>query len=196
MNESEKLFDFNTKYYIELYSGSVKIGNKLIHSYESIAPKGAVSVTLFLTKEEYDTAINYKIVKRTTDEYPPVILNDTEEDYSLLTCTRDNNTIVYYFKDGLLEKIADDIRVSNKEANYSDALAAAKTIAEKTRAIEGIDSNVIETNQSGFDIKTNIDLSTTQPNDLSSLKKYQYFIFHEKDRIIKYEMTALTYKCS
>ena len=196
MNENEKLFDFSTKYYMELYAGSIKIGNKLIHSYESIAPKSAVQVTIALTKEEYDSAINYKIVKRTTNEYPEITFTDKKDDYDILTCTKDNNIMVYYFKDNLLEKIDDDVRVPNTEANYAGLLEAAKAEAEKTRQVEGIDSNVIETNQSGYDIKTNIDLSKTQPSDLSSLRKYKYFIFHEKAKIVKYEMTALTYKCS
>ena len=196
MNENETLFDFSTKYYIELYAGSIKIGNKLIHSYESIAPKSAVQVTVALTKEEYDSAINYKIVKRTTSEYPEIVFTDKRDDYDILTCTKDNNTMVYYFKDNLLERIDDDIRVSNKEGNYAELLAAAKAESEKTRQIEGIESNVIETNQSGYDIKTIIDLGKTQPSDLSSLRKYKYFIYHEKAKIVKYEMTALTYQCS
>ncbi len=196
MNENETLFDFSTKYYMELYAGDIKIGNKLIHSYESIAPKSAVQVTISLTKEEYDSGGNFKIVKRTTDEYPEVTLLETDDEYDKLTCEKDNNIMVYYFKDGLLEKITDDTRVEKTAADYQAQLAAANALSESTRAVEGVDSNVIETNQSGFNIKTNIDLSTAQPSTLTALKQYKYFIFHEKAKIVKYEMTALTYKCS
>ena len=196
MNESENLFDFKTKYYIELYNGDIKISEKLIHSYESIAPKSAVQVTVALNKEDYSSSSNFKIIKKTVDEYPEVTLVDNDGDYDKLTCVKDNNTMVYYFKDNLLEKIDDDIRVSNESENYGTQLAEAKQRAETLRAIEGIDSNVIETNQSGYNLKTNIDLSTTQPNNLTALKQYKYFIFHEKAKVVKYEMTALTYTCS
>ena len=195
VNESESLFDFKTKYYIELYNGDIKISEKLIHSYESIAPKSAVQVTVALNKEDYNSS-HFKITKRTTDDYPEVKLVDKDADYDKLTCVKDNNTMVYYFKDNLLEKIDDDIRVSNDSENYGAQLEEAKQRAETLRAIEGIDSNVIETSQSGYNLKTNIDLSTTQPNNLTALKQYKYFIFHEKAKVVKYEMTALTYTCS
>ena len=195
MNESESLFDFKTKYFIELYNGDIKISEKLIHSYESIAPKSAVQVTVALNKEDYNSS-NFKIIKRTVDEYPEVTLVDKDADYDKLTCVKDNNTMVYYFKDNLLEKIDDDTRVSNDSENYATQLEEAKQRSETLRAIEGIDSNVIETSQSGYNLKTNIDLSTTQPNSLTALKRYKYFIYHEKVKVVKYEMTALTYTCS
>ncbi len=196
MNDGEKLFDFNTKYYVEFYAGEVKIGERLIHSYDSIAPKAATQFVLAITEKEYNDANNYKIIEKTIDDYPIPTLGTEEGEYKTLTCVYGNDQLVYYFKEDLLEKIDEDIKVSNTVSNYAEELEKANIESARLREIEGIDSVVIETNQSGLDLKTNIDLEQVPTTTLTSLKQYKYFKYHEKASVVKYEAKGIGYTCS
>ena len=196
MNDGDSIFDFNTKYYIEFYSGSVQVGEKLIHSYDSIAPKAAAQFVIYINQNEYENSNNYKIVEKTVDDYPVATLTTEEGDYKTLTCVNGNNEIVYYFKEDVLEKINEDTKVPNTATNYAEELEKANLESSNLRAIDGIDSTVIETNQSGLDLKTTINLEEVPTTTLISLKKYKYFKYHEKASVVKYEAKGIGYTCS
>ncbi len=196
MNDGETIFDFSKKFFIEFYSGDIKIGEKLIYSYDSIAPKAATQFVININKDEYENSNNYKVVEKTIDDYPIPTLATSDGDYKTLTCINGNNELVYYFKEDLLEKIDEDTKVPNSDPKYQDKLAQANTESINLRAIEGIDSAVIETSQGGMDLKTNINLEVIPTTTLTSLKQYKYFKYHEQSSVVKYEAKGIGYTCS
>ena len=196
MNDGDSIFDFSKKFYIEFYSGDVKVGEKLIHSYDSLAPKAATQFIIIINEDEYNNSNNYKIVEKTIEDYPVATLATSDGDYKTLKCVKDNNELVYYFKEDVLEIIYEDTKVPNNDPNYQEKLAQASQESASLREIEGIDSTVVETNQSGMDLKTTINLETVPTTTLTSLKQYKYFKYHEKASVVKYEAKGIGYTCS
>lgn len=196
INDSEQTFSYDKKYYFEFYNNNHYINDAILHSYDPIAAKESTEFTLTISEEAFNKANQFKIIEKTIDDYPDVSISDVEGDYHLLKCSLGNDSINYYFIDDLLERIENSQKVANTETNYEELLQNAKTNSANLKAIEGIESDVIETAQSGFNVKTSLELKNIKGSDLTKLRTYKYFMYHEKSKIVSYEITSLGYTCS
>ena len=94
MNDGETIFDFSKKFYIEFYNNEVQVGQKLIYSYDSIAPKAAAQFVITINQKEYENSNNYKVVEKTVDDYPIPTLKTEDGEYKTLICVNGNNEII------------------------------------------------------------------------------------------------------
>lgn len=196
INNAEESYLFTEKYYMDFYEGENLVYHALIHSYAGLQAKAAGEYTLEISERAYNRADSIRLVKTETHLYPSFELHDKEGDYSLLTCTYDKNTIVYYFKNEMLEKIRETY--TNKNST-SDSYEADKykqgKLMETYDAIDGINANFVDS-PNEFTAQVDFALADVKDSDLSKLKRYRYFKYHEKANIIAYEMPAQGYICS
>lgn len=196
LNESEETYNYDKKYFIEFYEDERFISDSLIHSFEPLTAKSSRQFSVPITAKAYENSNQFKLVEKSSDDYPEKELTDIEGEYSLLKCSFENDNITYYFKDNLLEKIANDYGNGKEVTNYETLLQEAKTKSNNINNIEGIDSTLIESPTAGYTVKSNYDLKTIKGSDLTFLKDYKLFRYHEKLKIVSYEITSLGYTCS
>lgn len=196
INKAEESYLFTEKYYMDFYEGENLVYHALIHSYAGLQAKAAGEYTLKISERAYNHADSIRLVKTETHLYPSFELHDKEGDYSLLTCTYDKNTIVYYFKNEMLEKIRETYTNKNSTSDsYETDKYKHNELINKYKTIEGINANFVET-PNEFTAQLDFELAKVQDSELSKLKTYRFFKYHEKANIIAYEMPAQGYICS
>ncbi len=197
LNNSDNTFSFNdsTKFYIDLYKNDTYLSSVLVYSYEDIGSKQSKDFSVTISNDSYNKANKFKITRKSKSDYPSVNLKKSQEDYKILTCTYNNNTIDYYFIGSYLEKIEDTISENTSNVNYAADLMKYKDEANRFSTIDAIDYNVIEASNE-FAIKIQIDLSKINDVELYNLAIYKYFNYHKESTVVSYEMKALGYTCS
>lgn len=196
INSSEEIFSYNKKYYIDFYNDESYLSSSLIHSFEPLAPKAATEFTITLPSRTYNKATKFALVEKSKDDYPEISLSNVEGEYKLLKCTFNNDEITYYFKDDYLENIYEVYKELPTSITYAANLAKYQSLVVKYNSVEGIESTIIETATDGFTVKNSLILNNIQSTALSDLQEYKYFLYHEKSKVVKYEMTSLGYTCS
>ena len=188
-------FDQNTKFFLDLYQGYDYIGSLLVFSYEPIGSKDTKDFSLDITKDMYDKADSFAVVRKKSDDYPDVEIKNFKESYKVITCTKNRDVMSYYFNNVYLEKIEENIKETNVVSTYAADLQYYKGFSAKYQNIAGIDYNIIET-QTDFNAITNIDLSKIDDTSLYRLATYKFFGYHVESKIVAFEMKALGYTCS
>lgn len=196
INSGEEIFTYDKKYYFEFYNDESYLSSSILHSYEPLAPKSATEFTIILPIKTYEKATKFSLVEKTVDDYPEVNLSNIEGEYKLLKCTYNNDKITYYFKDDYLETITNVYQELPSSTTFTDNLYYYRNLVSKYNTIEGIESILIETPADGFTVKTTLTLSNVQGTSLTNLKEYKYFLYHEKSKVVKYEMISNGYTCS
>lgn len=196
INNAEESYLFTEKYYMDFYEGENLVYHALIHSYAGLQAKAAGEYTLKISERAYNSADSIRLVKTETHLYPSYELHDKEGDYSILTCTYDKNTIVYYFKNEMLEKIRETYTNKNSTSDsYETDKYKHNELINRYQKIEGMNANFVEI-PNEFTAQVDFELAKVKDSDLSKLKTYRYFKYHEKANIIAYEMPAQGYICS
>ena len=188
-------FDDNTKFYLELYEDSDYISSALVYSYEPIGFKDTKNFELEISKNAYNKANKFKILRRSKSEYPNVELKSSDGEYKVLSCTRKNRELKYYFIDNYLEKIDDIYTEQANSSTYSSNLEKYNSYKEEYDSIEAMDYNIIETTDN-FVAKLEIDLSKINDKDINRLAKYEYFAHHKELAVVAFDMKAKGYTCS
>lgn len=195
INNNEATYTYKKKYYMDFYEDENLIYHALIHSYKPLAAKGSAELSLEISQKAFERANSIKLVETKTTLYPKYTFNTKEGDYELLTCRYNKSEIVYYFKNGMLEKIRETY---NDKDYQKDTFAKDKAeqiaFADRVSKVEGINANKIET-ETEYTIQIDFDLADVQDSALTNLKVYRFFKYHEKGNIIAYEMPAMGYTC-
>ena len=195
-NVSENIYQFDKKYYIDLYDQDKIIYRALIHSYNGLGPRRGTELSLIISEKAYKFANRFKLEEIKESEYPEVKLLNSSGNYGVLTCTYNYNTIEYYFLDNKLAKIKEVYKEEfEKSSNYNSHKQTQKNLQEKYEAIPNFDSNFIETN-SYFTLVNEFNLSEIPDNSLSGLKTYRYFKYNTPKDVVNFEIEAQGYFCS
>ena len=193
LNRSNKSFEYDEKYYIELYNAEKTLLERVkLISKQSILPNNSLTIDLPINVNSYTNATLITISTKTEIDYQEVNLNTKEEDYEILTCNNGNRNIFYYFKEEKLAKITDIFEYSNTNEQIFDSVLKTYTSqAAKYNNIEGVSSNIVDTNLS-FTMNTEIDLSKA---NLDALNSFYYFNKNTLPKVVKFEMESMRYSC-
>lgn len=189
-NNGSSSYKFTKKLYLEFYnSNSTFISRTLLDYSDSISSSATVNVSANITSEDYETGYKLALILRSDDDYPNVTLSN-----NLLTCSNDNDKILYYFLDSKLIKINETLTyVKGSDAIlYNNDLMNYKQTVSKLDALDGVESALTET-ENGFIISLIIDYNTATYSALS----YKTNIYDKNTlaSVISFEMGAKYYSC-
>ena len=173
-------------YYVEFYTIDKTFINRIKIDSINTIPVSTTTVTEEVSANILNNAKFIKIIKIETNTMPEVTLNDNK-----LTCTLENDEIIYTFENNKLKNIKERLNMSNSNADYLDNLEKYKNYKNNYENIKGINISFIDTGTS-FDFNFEVDYSIIK--DDINLDN-----FYEKDtlaKVINYEMTNKNYSCS
>ena len=183
----------NTPYYLELYSSEHKLLQRIKIAKEEIV--ASVTYNYSLTSE---VTTNNKVLLVITDknesDYPAVNLKvDETTNNPYLTCTKDNETLIYSFdEDYNLSKIKDRLVVSGYT---QDTLTTYESLANAYSSIEGVTSNVNGVNNN-LVLETEIDLSKVDlEKHTKVLNNEAFYKTKTPAKTINFELESSYYTC-
>ena len=195
-NNGNETYTYDKKYYLVLYESERALYRTLIHSYDALAPHASAELKLVINKNAFDKADNYKLEEINTSLYEEKELNKKEDDYMVLTCKYRNNTLDYYFKDNMLEKIKETYTVLNSDEQYETLYQQYNSMSQNYNSMNGIES-IFYGQPDKFEIINTFTLSENkQPYLGDALKVYRYFYYRVNSKIVAFEMTSMGYTCS
>ncbi len=188
----------NNPMFIELYTQDKTLIDRILISKEEIVTN---TTKEFVYSFKDNTGNNVDPVyltlnTKSINDYPAITLTSQDiNNLPYLTCTKDNETIVYAFRndeDYLLSNISDRILVTN---NDEETINNYEALTVSYNSIEGVDANIVpKTN--GFSLETEIDLSKVKISEKKRILNNQ--AFYEKDELAKtiyFELTSSGFKC-
>lgn len=147
------------------------------------------------TKVVYDISndnINYLVLREIkVNEYPAYNMIQDENGNSLLTCTKENEKIEYYFKNNSLLKIKDTFELSTNDNNYANLWTTYQNLAAEYNKTNGVKS-LINNENDKLTFTTDIDLNI---NDNVKIRN----IIYKKNtigKVIHFELEANGYICN
>ncbi len=194
-NDESFTFDDKTKFFIDFYDNKTYLSSVLVFTYDAIGIKESKDFSLPIPNNVYQRANKFALVRKNTINYPETKLKKTDGDYKILTCTRGNTNIDYYFLDNYLEKIEETYTENNTAPTYATDLEQYKNNSSKYQKYNAIDYDVIES-VSNFMVKTNIELKNIEDAELEKLTTYRFFPYHKESKVVSYEMQTSGYTCS
>lgn len=195
INEGDESYIYDKKYYIVLYNDDNLIYRALIHSYKPLASKAADELSLPITEFAYKRANGFELVEISETQYPEVEFVGQSDNYDLLTCTYNNDTMEYYFEDNMLIKVKEKYFEEKMESyTYQEDYEDYKGYSYKYNQINGFESTFVETSEDFTMIATG-NLNQIQDITMSDLKVYKFFKYRTNSRVVAFEMSALGYTC-
>lgn len=179
--------------YLEVYSSST---NNLVSAVKLTGTFDNQVQSVSLTAANLSFNANYsyvgKIVEMQDKDYPDVTINSDESGIGSFTCTMDNRTIEYTFKNNYLININDSVRVILSEQKDSTSyLNSKKSYEDKALKLGSISE--VEEVADGFLFNANINLETMKiPTNIND---YNYFDLDTEARIIHYTMRGKGFDC-
>ena len=195
INEGDESYIYDKKYYVVLYDNENIIYRALIHSYNPLAAKAADEISLPITNNVYKRANGFELVEISETQYPKIEYVNQADNYDLLTCTRNFDTMEYYFEDDMLIKIKEKYFEEQSESTkYNDHLLEYKSNTLKYNQVNGFEATFIETTED-FTMISIGNLNQIQDITMSDLKVYKYFKYRTNSSVVAFEMTAMGYIC-
>lgn len=179
--------------FLEVYSSSTNnlvAAVKLTGTYDNQVQ----SVSLTAANLSFNANYSYvgKIVEMQDKDYPDVVISSDESGIGSLTCTMDNRTIEYTFKNSYLINIQDSVRVKlADQKDNTSYLNLKKSYEDKALKLGSISE--VEEVADGFVFNANIDLEATKVP--SNITDYNYFDLDTEAKIIHYTMRGKGFDC-
>lgn len=194
-NVGEKSYDFSNKYYVVLYNEDKIVYRALIHSYDGLGALSATTLTIKINKNAYDNANRFKVQEIPVASYPKVKTVAVEDEYQILTCTYNQNTMKYYFIDNELMKLSEEqLEYKANNANYEKNKTIHSSDSKRYQQIKEINSVFIETDEY-YRMLNDIDLGKINDVTMSKIKTYRFFKYKERVDVISFELEAQGYNC-
>lgn len=176
------------KVFLETYDANKSLIDRLKLDINSVAGNSKISLRL-----NVKGTFNYIIIaERTIDDYPAITFDNNGTGENTITCTKDEETITYTFKEASLIKINHKVVDTMSNANYNTNLNNNQNKVNSYKEIEGITAN-LATNQIGYTVDITLDLEKV---DLSKVNEKYYYAFMEDAKVINYEMPAYGFTCN
>ena len=197
INKADEPYLYEDHLYISFYNEKENlIFQGLIFSYQVLGSNGSTDLSVITNRNVYENGRYFKIEQIKPNDYPTARIDQKEEEFKKLSCSYNNDTIVYYFKDDLLNKISEKY-VENKETSFNFDGRKQEKYEEylKLKTLKGVTTDFIET-PIDFSVVTNINLGETEFQELQELKIYKYFKNNANPNTVAFEIQALGYTCS
>ena len=189
-NKGTQLYSFSSKVFFDYFDDTnTFVGRSYLENVKEITGGITNEYSVVATEDIYSKATKLEMVLRTEDTYPTVELTNNK-----LTCSDDDESIVYGFENNKLISIRDMFtyeKGSNPEI-YSEDLLNYKSKMESLSRLDGITA-VLTENETGFITSILIDYSNADYKQISSNKNY--YIKDTYARVINFEMNAKGYTC-
>lgn len=190
LNNGETSYSFrNHKIYFDFYNDSKTYLGRILIDMDTLASKEETTLKSLISETEYNQAISFEVLERTSADYQSVTLKNNK-----LTCTNSNHTIVYTFNSNNLVGLDDTFDytfITNDDAYAKYSLDTQNTVNELNKAV-GVSAGFVN-KENGFIKTIRIDYSATEED----FTKYDrlYYPKNEKASTINYELESIGYKC-
>lgn len=190
LNNGETSYSFrNHKIYFDFYNDSKTYLGRILIDMDTLASKEETTLKSPISETEYNQAISFEVLERTSADYQSVTLKNNK-----LTCTNSNHTIVYTFNSNNLVGLDDTFNytfITNDDAYAKYSLDTQNTVNELNKAV-GVSAGFVN-KENGFIKTVRIDYSATEED----FTKYDrlYYPKNEKASTINYELESIGYKC-
>jgi hypothetical protein len=194
-NNNQDSIDMNSEvYYIELYTTEETFIKRYMINKTVINSNESSIISQNISEDSYNSAVKFKIVKRTASDYPEVSLELNSNNQYTLTCKKSGSILVYTFdKNSKLINIKDTFNYPNDNStNYKNSLALYQNQVANYNNKTGVSSSLVEIS-TGFTVTTEISVSDV---DVSSLNNSNYYDNNTNPKVIKYEMESSDYSCN
>lgn len=180
-------------YFLEIYSNSEKLLSaiKLTGTYDFEEKV----VELSNRNLNFNPKFSYyaKVVDMKEEDYPAVTLSTDESGIGSLTCTKDNQTLEYTFKNNYLINVKDTVKVNFTDNSQNEYLNAKKLYDEKSILLGDV-ATVSEISD-GFVFNANINLEAPDYKYPDKLNDYNYFVLDTQVKVIDYTLKGKGFDC-
>lgn len=182
------------EYYLEVYSSSNSLlaAVKLTGSLDIDTQE----VELTSSKLHFNSEYSYtaKIVHMSDDDYPAVTINSDESGIGSLTCTLNNTTIEYVFKNNYLIRINDTTVYNVSDYSNQEYLNYKRSYDNKASYL-GEEIASVEETDVGFTFSANIDLEDSTFTMPSEVTDYNYYAMDTEAKVVSYAQIGKGYDC-
>lgn len=190
----------NNPTYIELYTEDKTLLDRILIDKQEIVSNATISFN-FLYKD--NTNSNQKpaylvIESKNINDYPAITLTSLDaSNLPFLTCTKDNETLVYTFQNNdkgyFLSKINDNFIISNSN---DEIINTYEVLTNSYNSIDGVTAD-ISPRTSGFSFETEINLNKVKISERKRILSSQaYYEKNTEAKTIYFELNASGYKCN
>lgn len=199
LNKSNTSYSYNENIYIELYNDNgTLLSRNLLEGEKNINPASSTQVKLLINNQAYSEVTKMVVKTIETDNYPQLNLPENLKEQETLTCTLNNRTMLYTFKDYKLLSIDETLNVlkTTYQDNilYANALAEYRQSSAKRGLLKGVSSSIVDA-EDGFTIATKIDSSTISTDDLNTFEEKGFYKKDTEAKVISFEMTGRGFTC-
>jgi len=189
-NNSGSNIDLNgKKYFIETYTQDKTLLERFKLDIGSIANNTKVNYKFDLNNSFYYLVLEEKKI----EDYPVVTLKYDQNGFANITCTKNNNKIVYKFSNDELLEINHTIEES--DINATDYYVRYSNYQNKAMSYNNLDGITATFNGSlnGYTAVFAIDL---QKANLANIKELYYYGYKEVPKVVKFEMQTYGFTCN
>lgn len=184
--------------YLELYDSDKMLLQRIKLPTDNLS-KGVTENYTFELSVSKSNITQFTLGEKTIEDYPTVNLKKENDGTYSLTCTKEEEKLVYEFdKDQKLNMITDVVNYSTSNSLYQEKLVDYRQMTSKYNAIDGVTSNLVEAGQ-GFTVTTIIDLQKVDFSNRSvknTLNNKAYYGKDTEGKVVYFELSAMNYKCS
>ncbi|MBE6156310.1 MAG: hypothetical protein E7161_00995 [Firmicutes bacterium] len=189
VNNNNKTLDLSSKkYFLETYSEDKTLLERFKLDINVINENSQISFSLDMKNSFYYLVLEEK----TIDDYPVVTLKTDELGVANITCTKGVESIIYTFKNNVLESINHTITDSNiTDADYYKRYSAYQSKVASYNTLTGITATFNGT-LNGYTAIIAIELDKV---NLSTIYEKYYYGYKEVPKVVKFEMQTYGFEC-
>ncbi len=191
-NQNDTKYYFSKhNYFLEIYSAENTLLERIILEKDGISKETSVSYTYTILENTATNISKLIFVEKTTDDYPNVVLEESEGNEEKLTCTNNLETLTYIFNNEELNSIKDVMEVSSDNSSFNELLTTWETLINSYETKSGVNATIYNAGTSFFATIV-IDLQNAK---LSDLDNSYYYELGTIPKIINFEMESRGFNC-
>ena len=133
----------------------------------------------------------YEILEILEEDYTYIDLTVDDNNVSTLTCTKNNEKIIYTFTNEKLTKIRHTDNVEKSDSSYEEKNTNYKAVYDNNRSKSGITTSYT-TEEDTLSFKLSIDYTSNAPK----IENRLYFAKDTSPRIVNFKVESWEYECS
>lgn len=190
-NSYQNIEDLN--YFIEIYNADKTLIERVKLATNSVLAAGSFQkYTKTITATSATTVGYIVLVKKTTDDYPEVLLTEDADGNSSLVCSNNHEKVTYKFTKNELKEVTSIVEYLVTDPEYASVYNNYETLSKTYNGTNGITSTFFN-NTTGFNITTIVNLeqaSRTYIFNADTFKK------NTEPKVVSFEMEAQGYNCN
>lgn len=190
LSSSEDIETLN--YYLEIYNKEQTMIERVKLANSGVLNSGAFANFKRNISNESAATIGFiSIIKKTTNDYPLVELNTSEDGNATLVCSNTHEKVTYKFQSEELKEVTSEVSYLNTDTNYQELYTSNKLQSSNYNSKLGVASTFFEY-ESGYNINTTINLNETERMYIFNADSFK---LNTEPKVVKFEMEAQGFKC-